>query len=393
MPVHEKLSRLNPFVTFLGFIDTSLIIPIIALYARSLGADIGTIGIIVGTYSITNIITNVFGGRWTDRFGYKLPLIIGLCGDAIAIFLYTLCQTPIHLALVRAFHGLSGGFIGPATMSFTAYQSSSTQKGKAMSIYGAAIAAATLVGFGAGGTIASRFGFNVLFYVGSSLPIIGVVLASLMPANKSVSTGQKKPNYNIINFLKLITRGRISVSYLSIFAQYFSFGGIVALLPLYIATLSLGVFHVGMLLAIFSLMFIVIQIVSGRAADRAGRLKPTTTALIMSILALSSLSFARSFPTLALVMTVYGIAYGLLFPAISALLVDNTSQQEYGIATGVFHALITLGVAAGAPIMGWIAGYTGIKIGLTLVFIIFIPPLILTLINLRKDRRYEFANQ
>lgn len=393
MFIGEKLARLNPLVTFLGFLDTSLIIPVIALYAKSLGADIRTIGIIVGTYSITNVFTNVLGGRWSDKYGYKLPLIIGLCGDALAIFLYTLCQTPTHLALVRAIHGLSGGLIGPATMSFTASQASYIQKGKAMSIYGAAIAMATLVGFGTGGTIASHFGFDILFYVGSCLLIIGVILASVMPPVKSIGSRQSQQGYPAMNFMKLLGRGSLSIPYLSIFAQYFSFGGIVALLPLFVTTLNMGSFHVGMLLAIFSLMFITIQLISGTIVDRVGRLKPTSIALSIGISALALLSYASSFTTLALVMAVYGVAYGLLFPAISALLVDNTSPQEYGVATGVFHAIITAGVAVGAPIMGWIAGYTGVKIGLTIIFIIFIPPLILALINLRLGRKYEIIRQ
>jgi hypothetical protein len=38
-------------VTFLGFLDTHLLIPILALYATSLGADIEIIGIIIGLYS------------------------------------------------------------------------------------------------------------------------------------------------------------------------------------------------------------------------------------------------------------------------------------------------------------------------------------------------------
>ncbi len=391
MNIHWKVPHLNPLVTFLGFIDTTLIIPIIALYARSLGSDLGMIGFIVGTYSITNIISNILGGRLVDRLGYKLPLVIGFCGAAIAMSLYTLCQIPFHLALVRAFHGLGGGLIGPATMSVAAHQSSPESKGKTMSIYGAAIAAATLVGFAAGGSIASQFGFNMLFYIGSILLIIGVLLTFLMPHTNKHKAKQKQSNDTFLNSFKILTRNRLSISYLSIFAQYFSFGGIVSLLPLHIAEFNLGAFHIGMLLAIFSLMFVIIQVISGNLSDKTGRFKPIITALSIGIVVLALLPIANSFSTFALVMVVYGFGYGLLFPAICALLIDNTSIQEYGMATGIFHALITLGVAIGAPIMGWIAGYTGVKVGLNLIFIIFIPPLIVALISTRMDKGNTIA--
>ena len=61
-----------------------------------------------------------------------------------------------------------------------------------------------------------------------------------------------------------------------------------------------------------------------------------------------------------------GIAYGTLFPSISALVADQTLPEERGMATGIFHALLTAGVAIGAPIMGWVGGITGVELGLAL---------------------------
>ena len=103
-------------VTFLGFLDTHLLLPIMALYASSLGATAGVIGIIIGLYSLTNTVANVFFGRVVDKIGYKFPLLLGLIGDAVSMVLYTICRLPVHLGVVRAVHGSSGGLVGPATM-------------------------------------------------------------------------------------------------------------------------------------------------------------------------------------------------------------------------------------------------------------------------------------
>ncbi len=385
MSLRQKVIQLNSIVTFLGFVDTHLLIPIIALYATSLGADIGTVGLVIGLYSVTNIITNILGGRWIDKFGYKAPLIIGLCGDAIAMLAYTLCQVPWHLALVRAFHGFSGGLVGPATMSIMAKYAQPHEKGRAMSFYGVALATSTLIGYGAGGAIASSLGYHFLFYIGSFLLFIGAILSAIMPPGEVSTTEKKTPSYSLTKIMGLLKRNKLPVSYTSIFAQYFSFGGVVALLPLYVATLGMEAFHVGILLAIFSLMFIIVQFFGGIASDRTGnRLKPAAIGLGLGAIALILMPLSGNFPALALVMVLYGIGYGVLFPAISALLVDQTTPEEYGIATGVFHALITVGVAVGAPIIGWVASFTGVRIGLNIIFVIFIPALVLTLINLKR---------
>ncbi len=68
-------------VTFLGFLDTNLLIPVMALYASELGASVGIVGLIVGLYSVTNTPANILFGRLIDRVGYKVPLIAGLIGD------------------------------------------------------------------------------------------------------------------------------------------------------------------------------------------------------------------------------------------------------------------------------------------------------------------------
>ena len=48
------------------------------------------------------------------------------------------------------------------------------------------------------------------------------------------------------------------------------------------------------------------------------------------------------------------------------MVADYTAPDERGRATGIFHALLTLGVAIGAPVIGWAAEAIGIKWGLAL---------------------------
>ena len=164
----------------------------------------------------------------------------------------------------------------------------------------------------------------------------------------------------------LLGRRGLVVAYCSIFAQFFTFGSVVTLLPLYMKSQGMEVFHVGLSLATFSVVFVILQFPSGVLSDRVGRLVPTSSALILSIVSLVIMPSAKVFPLLAAVMALYGAAYGMLFPSISALVADHTTSEERGMATGIFHALLTAGVAIGAPVMGWVGGMVGVELGLTL---------------------------
>jgi len=234
-----------------------------------------------------------------------------------------------------------------------------------MSFYGMAIAAATLVGYGLSGVLASRLGYGAVFLFGAAMLLVGVILTLWLPGSRrsnNVPGASFAGNFNKAK--DLLKRRGLIIAYGSIFAQYFTFGGVVTLLPLYVKNLGMEAFHVGMLLALFAIMFIILQFPAGALSDRLGRLVPTVCGLSLSVVALVILSSVATFPLLAVAMALYGVGYGMLFPSISALLVDHTVPEERGLATGIFHALLTAGVAVGAPVMGWAGEVVGIEIGL-----------------------------
>ena len=364
-PHHRQALPVISVVTFLGFLDTHLLIPILALYVSEFGAGIGITGLIIGLYSLTNTPANIFFGGLIDRIGYKLPLVLGLIGDALSMFLYSVSRLPMHLALVRVLHGTTGALIGPATMSAMAAYSTEDRKGKSMSFYGMAIAAATLVGYGLSGVLASRLGYAAVFQFGAAMLIVGVILSLWLPGGRQSNNVPRTSFAESFNKVKALFKRRgLIIAYVSIFAQYFTFGSVVTLLPLHVKNLGMEAFHVGMLLAIFATMFIILQFPAGALSDRRGRLMPTVCGLSLSAVALIILPSVSNFPLLALTMALYGAAYGILFPSISALLVDHTIPEERGLATGIFHALLTAGVAVGAPVMGWVGEVVGTEIGL-----------------------------
>jgi len=371
-------------VTFIGFLDTHLLIPIMALYASELGASIVIIGLIIGLYSLTNTPANILFGRLIDRIGYKLPLVAGLIGDALSMFLYSVSRLPIHLALVRVLHGTTGASIGPATMSVMAGYSGGRQKGRVMGFYGMALAMATLVGYGLSGTLASRLGYTAVFLFGAAMLLIGVMLSLWLPSSRQGSSDTKTSPAGFGKAKDLIIRKGLGVAYCSIFAQYFTFGGVVTLLPLYVKGLGMEAFHVGMLLAIFAIMFIILQFPSGAFSDRVGRLIPTALGLSLAIVSLVMMPSVVVFPLLAVATGLYGTAYGILFPSISALIADHTVSEERGLATGIFHALLTAGVAIGAPVMGLVGEILGVKLGLTLNSGIMALALVIALRNIKR---------
>lgn len=256
-----------------------------------------------------------------------------------------------------------------------------------MGLYGMSMAMATLFGYGLGGVIAGRLGDDAVFLCGGALMLAGVFISILL-------TDKQKPDYTISETLprqlgqhikNLLLRRDLILAYSAIFAQYFTFGGVVVLLPFLIDKLGMDGFHVGMLLATFAAVFLLVQFPSGSLSDRVGRLLPIIIGLGLGMACLLLLPTLTTFPLLLIAMAVYGLAFGLLFPSVSALIADTTVDTERGLATGMFHALLTAGVAIGSPVMGWVGEKLSIETGLMLSPVLMIVALIVALMSWRRN--------
>ncbi|MBE0430544.1 MAG: MFS transporter [Dehalococcoidia bacterium] len=370
-------------ITFLGFVDTHLLIPIIALYASGLGASIGLVGLIVGLYSIVNTPANIVFGRFIDRVGYKRPLVVGLSGNVLSMLLYAFARSPLHLAMVRALHGLSGALVAPATMSIVADHAVSDRRGRAMSFYGMALACASLVGYPVSGVVASRLGVSAVFFLGASLVGLAIVLSMVLPGGDPAGRGPDSGG-SLRKARSLLTSRRLVPAYAAIFAQYFTFGSVVTLLPVHVERLGMEAFEVGILLATFSALFVLTQLPGGAISDRLGRRPPVFCGLSCVAISLVVLPSLSSFALLAGGMALYGVGYGLLFPSVSAMVADHTAVGERGLAVGLFHALLTAGVAVGAPVMGLVAGLVGTPAALMLTAVPVLSAFVIAVAFLRE---------
>lgn len=356
----SDIKRILPLVfgiTLLGFIDTQMIVPIMRLYADGLGATAAFAGFIIGMYSIINTPANVVFGSLVDKFGRKTPLIIGLVGDAICMFLYTLCGTPQQLLFIRAAHGLTGAVLGLTTASLIADYAPVEKRGRCMGFYGIAMGLAPLIGMMITGIIARNcLGFDMVFYTGGVLLLAAVVLASLLPS------AEVKGGTGGIDFKRIgaVSRRKPNIaSYATIFSLWFVFGGITVALPGYMTSLGMEAFHVSMVMVAITAATIVSMYPVGALSDRMGRKIPSIAGLILLTVGVNLIPAATSFEKLIAAGILLGIGEGAIIPSILAIISDNTERGERGTAMGIFNALLTLGVAVGAPVIGVLASIFG----------------------------------
>ncbi len=364
-------------LSFLVNFDSTVAIPIIALYAKELGASIILIGLIVGVYSMVHIPSNIFFGRLVDKLGRKHLITIGVFLDGLSMLLYFLANNPIFLLFARVIHGIGGGFGGPATMAYLSDATSKERSGRVMALYGISIGFANLIGFMLGGMVAQIIGFSNLFLIIGILLLIMAFLSFGLPSiyQKRETSITFKQEFKIVK--QTIFRKVMISPYFSAIALMFNMGIITATYTVMLGDLYYTSGQIGMILSIMVIFSILIHYPAGILSDKIGYTKVMLIGLLFSALTFGVLIISLEPPIPMIGMVFFGIGHGLIFPSSAGAIKENTPNSESGLATGMFYALIVAGVAIGAPISALVYDFSTIQI--TLLLGIF-SPLIVTVI-------------
>ena len=351
--------------TMLGTMDSNALVPVIALYAERVGADPIQTGIIVGLFSLVHAPANLFFGRIADRIGRKLPLEIGLLWDSVSLFLYAFATTPLLLALVRISHGVGSGFVGPSSMALMADTSTSERKGRAMAIYGMSLGFAVVIGFGISGPIVARLGFAALFYVLSGGLLLGFLFAVFVR-----EPAQAMPKPMPWRRLAAYARGPSpAAGYASIFSLYFILGAFVTLVPPHIRDelgydLPTAALVIGLSFTAFAILSLLLHYPAGVLADRYGPVSPAAMGLVVAGAAMAVIPLAHDLPALLVLMGLFGVGHGFVFPSASALVARGSDPEQHGLVTGLFYAILVTGVAIGAPLMAAVGSVSNDGVGI-----------------------------
>ncbi len=338
--------------TTLGTMDTNALVPIIALYASYRGADLLQVGLIVGLYSAVHAPANLLFGRLADRWGRVRPLRLGLLWDALSMVLYAAATDPLTLALARVSHGVGGGLVGPSTMALTSDRATAKRYGRTMAWYGISIAAAVIAGTGMAGPVVSWAGFSGLFALLAIGLLSGFALSIFL--EEAPRPERERPPWREV-FAHAARHGP-RAGYASIFTLYFLLGAFTALVPLYLRDeLGYGALQVGLSFTIFAVLSLAFHYPAGILTDRFGAEMPALIGLVATSTAMAVLPAARDVPSILLVIALFGMGHGFVFPSSSALVTRDAKPANRGLVTGLFYSLLVAGVAVGAPAMAAVA--------------------------------------
>ncbi|MBZ0186215.1 MAG: MFS transporter, partial [Candidatus Obscuribacterales bacterium] len=167
---------LTVFIDLIGF---GLIIPALPTYAQVLKADEQTIGLLIASYSVMQLIFMPFWGRLSDRVGRKPILIVSLTASALGYILWGLADSLILLFAARIVAGIGNANIAVA-QAYMSDVTSKDERAKGMGLIGAAFGLGFVLGPAIGALLAGLgLGLNAVGYVAAAFSLIDLIFTAI----------------------------------------------------------------------------------------------------------------------------------------------------------------------------------------------------------------------
>jgi DHA1 family multidrug resistance protein-like MFS transporter len=370
-------------ISFVSALGVSVMLPLIPLYAVSLGAAPVQLGLLTSAFAVATTVAQVGAGLFMDRYGARGFIRGGIATYAGANFLIATARSAVSLISFRTIAGLGGGTNLVATRLYLSQVTAPERMAFANGVLSAAVSAGQVAGPVLGGVVAALANLRLPFIMVGITSALGFLGALFLPRPAPVSpsagllTGGAPP--------RIFTRDVMVL----LFAQLFLLAGYGGFITTYapFATRELGwsTLDVGIVFSFFGAGSILLGPWLSHLADRTGRRR---------IAALSTLPVAAFGAVLvagAPKVGVYAISIlaGGALTAFTgswfALLSAASPSVRRGRTFGLVSAGSNLGQVAGA--MGASAVWQQVTIGAGLLSASF-PVLLcgLTLLLLPRDR-------
>lgn len=165
---------------FLVVLDASIVNIALPAIGSQLQMNTTTLAWVVTAYILPFGGLLLLGGRLADRFGHRRLFLIGIIGFVLASAAAGLSPNSGVLLGTRAFQGASAALLAPAALALvTQLFPATTDRAKALGIWGAVAGIGSAAGVLLGGVLTATFGWEAVFFV--NVPI-GILVLATIPA-------------------------------------------------------------------------------------------------------------------------------------------------------------------------------------------------------------------
>jgi len=360
---------ITAFVDMLGL---AMIIPLLPFYATKLGASNTIVGVLIAAFSIAQLASAPLWGKFSDRYGRRPALLVGLLISAVAYVIFAYAATLWLLLLSRVVQGLGGGTIG-VVQAYVADASAEKDRAKGLGWLSAATSLGAVVG-PAIGSVLIHWGRHAPGIASAIFCVLVSIFAGvyLRESRETSTTAEHEVMHqsgggaiwSVISRPKEPAQRLIWIYTVAIGAFY----GTAPTLPLILADrLPVTEANVGFFVMYLGGMGVIVRAgILGRMIEWLGEARLTRFGLVLLSIGLALIAAVHSFTTLLVALTLMPLGTAFVFPCVTAMLSRVVPKRHRGLYMGVQH---TFG-GVSRVVFPLAAGFAMDRVGLGFPFIV-----------------------
>jgi MFS family permease len=344
------------------FFASYMRIPVLPLFAASLGATTPQVGMINATFMLSAGVLAIPSGLLADRLGQRPVLLGGLLVIAGSSLLLAASRAPWQMGVIYLLFGAGLAAFTPTMMAFVADATPRAHLGRAYGLYMSAVYSGMTFGPAAGGFCGRSIGLARVFLVSGTITFLVFVLAFLLVRPAAPRTSGQAPA-TPLPVRELLANRRLTACLTGTLGGCFGFGMFVSFLPLYAHGIGLNPGQIGIVFAAQALANALLRIPFGRLSDRVDRGHMAAAGLGLFSVALAILGLCTGLLPLTLCAAGLGLGMGIGFTALGALVAEVVPREQRGLALGLYNSCIYLGMMLSSAAMGVVIREAGYRAG------------------------------
>jgi multidrug resistance protein len=343
---------------FIDMVGLLMVLPLLPFYAKALGGSGLIVGVLVSSFAIAQLLASPFWGRFSDRYGRRPALLIGLTASAIAYVVFAYASSLWLLFVSRIVQGAGGGTVS-VIQAYVADAVPPEDRAKGLGW----LSAATNAGVALGpliGSLAMSGGRQTPGLVAAALCLMNIIFASrYLTESRDLAEAHAQPRKagrSVEAVLRIVTHPNDPPSRLILIYAIAigAFQGVGAILALFLNA-SFGVTEktIGFFFMYIGVISVLTRaVILGRAVDHFGEVRLSRIGLTLLAFGLAAMPFmdrvaaplgaARGgagtilpYLPLALAVALLPLGTAFTFPCVTALLSRVIPSHERGLYMGV----------------------------------------------------------
>jgi MFS family permease/rhodanese-related sulfurtransferase len=327
----------------------------------------------ITAFGITKALANYFTGRLADRFGRKMLLVAGWVIALPVPFILIHADLWAWVIFANVLLGMSQGLTWSSTVVMKIDLVGDRDRGLAMGLnefagYLAVGVVAFLTGY-----IAQTHGVTPYpFYLGIGMAVAGLLLSLIFVRDTrhhvaKEASGQSSEKMDNV-FMQTTFRDRTlsSVTQAGL-VNNLNDGMIWGLLPILLISLSYETGQIGIITAVYPLVWGAGQLFTGRLADLYNKKMLLFIGMLLQGVAILLLPIAKDFYAIATLAALLGAGTALVYPTFLAAIAEAAPARQRAESIGTFRLWRDLGYAFGAVLSGVVADLFGVPAAIMLI--------------------------